>query len=241
MKKVIHDDYRRRLINRVLSDEEISDVELLETLLFYVIPSCDVRRQAELLVERFGSAARVLDTDEKSLLNVNGIGNLSAESLVIMGKIMNKLKVKNEWDDTSEPESLFNLLDSLTYFRKYFQGAKSEFTVIAYLDEYGRPVHTALYTDNKKDSVKWPPFDCTDDIIKYKPNAAVMAHNHFYHAAPSYEDDTTTKRVMLMMDSHGVTLYDHIIICGNEHYSYFQMGRMEEFRQKLKMTMNNRP
>ena len=55
--------------------------EVLETLLFYVIPTGDVNPLAHRLIDKFGSVLGTLDAEYKELLSVKGVGPRTAEMI----------------------------------------------------------------------------------------------------------------------------------------------------------------
>ena len=71
----LHEGHRSRMIKRLLNDaDNLSDHELLEVLLYPVIPRKDVNPLAHKLILVFGSLKNVFYADEKQLLSVTGVG-----------------------------------------------------------------------------------------------------------------------------------------------------------------------
>ena len=84
----IHDGHRLRMRAKLLSHgQKIFDTyELLEMLLYYVIPYKDTNPIAKRLLARFGGLEGVLNATKDELIEVSGIGNTSAEFLIKAGK-----------------------------------------------------------------------------------------------------------------------------------------------------------
>lgn len=67
--------HRERLRQRFkAAPDALADYELLELLLFRVIPRADTKPLAKSLLTRFGSLAEVLGAPEKLLAETPGIG-----------------------------------------------------------------------------------------------------------------------------------------------------------------------
>lgn len=80
----IHSNHRKRMRERVKSDgvTALADHELLEMFLFDVIPRRNTNPTAHLLFERFGSLDKVLSASVEELLEVEGIGEVTARYIV---------------------------------------------------------------------------------------------------------------------------------------------------------------
>lgn len=78
--------HRERLRERFSSAGHLAlaDYELLELLLFRLIPRADTKPVAKTLLERFGSLAQVLGAPENLLQEVKGIGPAVALDLKII-------------------------------------------------------------------------------------------------------------------------------------------------------------
>ena len=88
----MHDGHRERLRERFLREglDSFEDHNILELLLFYVIPRKDTNELAHLLLDRFGSLSAVLEAPYEELKTVPGIGELSASLLCLIPEISRK-------------------------------------------------------------------------------------------------------------------------------------------------------
>ena len=79
----IHEGHRDRLRARFLEEglENITEIQVLELLLFYCIPRKDTNPIAHALLERFGSLPGVLEAPVSELKKVPGMGEASATFL----------------------------------------------------------------------------------------------------------------------------------------------------------------
>ena len=88
--KDIHKGHRMRMRSKLETyGPRIFDTyELLEMLLYYVIPYKDTNPIAKRLLDAFGSLDGVLSADPKDLAEVDGIGGRCADFIVRVGDIM---------------------------------------------------------------------------------------------------------------------------------------------------------
>jgi DNA repair protein RadC len=79
----LHVGHRERLRKRFLEEglDIFEDHQILELLLFHVIPRGDTNPIAHRLIKRFGSLSAVLEADPKDVASVEGIGEKAAAFL----------------------------------------------------------------------------------------------------------------------------------------------------------------
>ena len=74
----LHANHRGRVRTRFVNDgfslDKFEDHQVLEYLLFHVIPRIDTNELAHRLLDRFGSFRDVLDAKHEDLITVEGIG-----------------------------------------------------------------------------------------------------------------------------------------------------------------------
>ena len=80
-------------------------------------------------------------------------------------------------------------------------------------------------------------FDLSDlvkGVISKKPHSAVICHNHLSgNPKPSYSDDVATEKIMLSLKINNVILSDHIIISGDNAFSYRSANRLDGIESKV--------
>ncbi len=85
----VHQGHRERLPARLLEDglDSFQDHQVLEPLLFHVIPRGDTNPIAHRLVRRFGSLSAVLEADPKDIASVDGVGIRAATFLSLIPQL----------------------------------------------------------------------------------------------------------------------------------------------------------
>ena len=213
--------HRERMRRKLLAyGGEIFDTyELLEMLLYAIIPVRDTKSIAKRLLATFGGLDEVLSADVKSLKEINGVGPTTAEYLVDVGKLVSVLS-----SDRSIGKRLLSDDDVGNFFISYYRG-KSEYTVsMLILNNAMRPikmvdVHNCDYGSG---TVRGKAF--LDIALVNRASAVAIGHNHPYGPLyPNRADILTHKIVAEEFKHSGIDLLDHYLVSGN---GYLCIGEM---------------
>ena len=227
-----HEGHRTRLRQKFKNGKEtFKEHELLELLLSFSIPRRDTNELAHELINKFGSLKGVLNTDADLLSTILGVGENSACFLTLIGyicKYVNSQPLqRKEFSNISEAKD--NLIE-------LFKNYTHEVFYILYLDKHNKILGTTLLDSNSKNSVLINFEELTKGLLIYKPDSIIVAHNHFAkYPKPSNDDDIATEKIYTLLKLYKVNFFDHLIVSGNEIYSYFYDNRL----QKLKETLNS--
>ncbi len=90
IKKNVHAGHRERMRRRIREHglETLQDHEVLEYMLYYIIPKRDVNPMAHELIERFGTLDAVLGAPAEALVEVDGVGMVTAGYLKAFGELV---------------------------------------------------------------------------------------------------------------------------------------------------------
>lgn len=227
--KNLHDGHRERLRQKFVSGKEsFKEHELLELLLTYSIPRKNTNDIAHSLLNKFGSIKRILDNKPEIISTVEGVGENTACFLSLIGYLTKLNKSDDALIDMSTLESAQNNL------YKLFAGLDHEVFYFIYLNNKNQVLGTTLLNSNEKSAVMVDFEKLTEGLIIYKPHSIIIAHNHFSkHPKPSVQDDIITEKVYTLLKLYKVNFYDHIIVSGEEAYSYFYDNRLQKIKQKI--------
>lgn len=227
----IHKGHRERITQRFLSNPSgFSDHELLEIVLFPVIPRKDTNALAHRLIRQFGGLTGVFAAPAQDLASVDGVGKRVAVHIAAMGKILGAIKEKEKSSKAQKRFYSFN--ESKRNLTEYFEGLAQEKLMIFLLDGKHKRLTHLEYDDGKEYGVNGDLPEIARAVALYKPRFALMAHNHPSGLCePSKEDDFATKKLNAVLSVHGVQLTDHIILCGDKAFSYYVTGRMDYIRE----------
>lgn len=86
----IHEGYRKRLIETVskVGLDNLSDIQALEFILFYIFPRGDVNPLAHRLLNRFNNTATILEASIEDLMEVEGMGKTSSQKLHLILEVL---------------------------------------------------------------------------------------------------------------------------------------------------------
>jgi DNA repair protein RadC len=119
----------------------------------------------------------------------------------------------------TSPENVFNLLQC-----SIKDQTREEFWALL-LDGQKRLIEIAsLSKDSIRDSQIYPR-EVLKTIINHGAVSIILVHNHpSGNPTPSQGDRTITKRFTKICNTIDVLVLDHIIIGGNDHFSFAQYG-----------------
>lgn len=212
-KQNLHEGHRKRVKERFLKHglESFTEVQVLETLLFYAVPKKDTNETAHLLLNTFGSLKKVFEADYEQLLAVDGIGE-NAASLIKFFQMASKRYLELVYAE--HEEATYNTPESLMdYCKQLFLGEKKELIYVIGLDADLVIVNKELIADGSPDSVYIPNRKIMDFVYKTNISRIVITHNHPNGMClASHADIETTGELVELMDQIEVEVVDHIIV-----------------------------
>ena len=125
----IHGGHRRRLRESARRDGDLdafSDIEILETLLSFVIPQRNTNPLAHRLLDRFGSLLGVFRAERAALYEVSGMTRAAAE-------LFGVLTVVCLWNGAPQMR-IAGHADAAAFFGSVYLGGAHDGTRVAYLD-----------------------------------------------------------------------------------------------------------
>ncbi len=229
--KNFHEGHRERLINRFLqSSDGTPDHELLEILLFPMIPRKDTNLIAHKLLHTFGDLDKVFKADAKELMAVEGVGKRTACELVVIGKIINRIN-ESKKPVKAKMRSFFDIKDIVV---KDLSGLSEERFLLYLLDDKFNQMLRIDFEDHHRDSVTAKLPEVTTALALHRPKGVILAHNHpSGNAKPSRNDDVTTHKLIVMCSMFGAEILDHVIVSGTKTFSYYQQGRLDDLKRQI--------
>ena len=219
----MHEGHRQRMKEQLKTSgmDSLSDVQVLEVLLFYAIPRVDTNPIAHRLMQRFGSLSGVLEAPKDELLRVEGMGEHAAELVGLVAQIERRHLI----DRASGRRVLDSTAKCGQYLVPFFHGEKEEVVYLLCLDAKCAvldciPVHRGgvnVANISVRKIVK--------AALDVGATTVVLAHNHPAGVAlPSPEDLSTTQIVRSALSAVGVVLADHVIVADDDYVSLGESG-----------------
>lgn len=228
-KENIHSGHRERMMKKFVDNGyELLEHELLEILLYSMLPRIDTNPIAHRLINRFGSLREVFNASVQELNGVDGVGEKTAKIIFFIGKLFahvektKKSNVKLGCFDLVRKEIL-DLFKEEDREKFYMFLLNKDYKKVALID----------FTNQNKSSVIAEVSDVAKFFAVHKPKHVIVAHNHPSGLAePSQSDDLSTKKINLLCMAHGVNFTDHVIYAKGEVYSYARSGKLDELKKK---------
>ena len=215
---LIHKGHRARIRDKFarFGADVFSSHELLELLLFYMIPVRDTNPISHMLLSRFGTIGGVLSAGKDELMQVDGVGSATADALLSFANSLDLsyLRPMSKIIQFSKYETVGK------FFTEKYRGATSEYVSAALLDNDLRLIRYIKVFDGKFLSPSLKARSIIVPAIQHRASCVLLAHNHPRGLPlPSSDDIGTTIAVSRALEVVNIRLTDHLIIADNDYCS----------------------
>ena len=227
----IHQGHRERLRARFLANglDGFEDHQVLELLLFQVIPRGDTNPIAHRLMCRFGTLSAVLEADPKDLASVEGVGTRAAAFLSLIPQVTRRYF----HDRVSRDNPRLTSSEAVTeYVTPLMAGRPEEVFYVLCLDSGCRVVYPALIGEGTVKEAHLNPRHVVEEALRHRAASVVLAHNHPGGTAkPSNADHRLTALLVQALGAIGIAVLDHVIVAGERTYSFAREGVLPKYAQ----------
>lgn len=209
----------RRLRERFLTDglDGFLDYEVIELLLKLADPRPDHKPTAKALMARFGSLGGVLDAHPSLLKSVKGVGDKNIFGLRLIQAVARRY-LKEEIIAKDYIQSADQVL---TYLTHHLKNSNREQFLIILLDGRNRLIDLVTLFEGSLTTSAVYPREVIKLILERDAAAVIFVHNHpSGNLSPSQDDHRITKRLKQACQSIDVQVHDHLIIGGNDYFSF---------------------
>ena len=222
--------HRERVRKKFLENgfNGLEDYEVLELLLFYVIPRKDTKAIAKELIKKFKTLANVLKADTLELKTVNGLGDVAITFLKMMGalpekiyedKLKNQKLIKDDRNKISDKEVL------LSFLRNKIGYEDVEKFYVIYLSSSNEVIAFEESSSGTLDRSSIYPREIYKRVIMENAKSIIIAHNHpSGNTCPSKCDIDITNEIAKGLKNFGALLLEHIIITRDSYFSFLEEG-----------------
>lgn len=229
--KNIHDGHRERMRSKLVAHgSDIFDTyELLEMLLYNVIPFKDTNPVAKRLLAAFGNLEGVFSASREELMSVDGIGPRAADYIKAVERIPYLLGC-----DTVVSEPLFNdFVKAGQFFTEYFRGLLEYKVSVLFLDNSMLPIAVTDLYDVDFASAAVKTKDVIAAALECRASVAIFAHNHpFGPKFPSESDMVNNDIIAAALSRVDVMLLEHYVVCGDD-FDGFMTRYNKRFAQSV--------
>lgn len=204
-------DHRARLRERFAAGghDPMPDYELLELLLFRIVPRRDVKPLARALLDRFGDLGAVLAAAPRELAAEAGVGPAVALELKVTEAVAQRA-LRSKLLRRPVVAGWTALLD---YLRATMSHAPTERFRILFLDTRNTLLADEEQARGTVDHVPVYPREVVRRALELNAKALILVHNHpSGDPTPSPADIEMTRRVAEACALMELVLHDHVIV-----------------------------
>ncbi|MBL0375062.1 DNA repair protein RadC [Rhizobium sp. KVB221] len=207
---------RLRTKFREHGDTALADYELLELILFRLIPRRDTKPIAKALIDRFGTLGGVLGAPYHLLQEVKGIGESVATDLKLISTVAHR-SLKSEIKGRMVLASWSSVID---YCHQAMAYETTEQFRILFLDKRNQLIADEVQGRGTVDHTPVYPREVVKRALELSATAIILVHNHpSGDPTPSRADIDMTHLIINTAKPLGITVHDHIIIGKDGHAS----------------------
>ena len=210
--------HRKRLRSRFLKGGEkgLPDYELIELLLFGVIPRGNVKPLAKTLLQTCGNLSGLLQADVEKLKSISGVG----DSTIVMLRAIHEAACRLVLEEASQ----FPAFDSWKSIIDYCRARMSHLTIeqfrLLFLDQKNKIIADEVQQQGTINRTPIFPREVVKRTLELGASSLIMVHNHpSGDPTPSQADIDITKKVIQAAQALEIQVLDHLIIGKFGHIS----------------------
>lgn len=215
-----HHGHRDRLRARFKDSgpEALQDYELLELVLFSLIPRRDTKPLSKKLFKTFGSLPVLMNASIADLTKIEGINEKTATGLKAITSLAHR-SLKEELMHKPVLTSWNRLLD---YCRATMAHEPKENFRILFLNKKNELIADEVQQSGTVDHTPAYPREIMKRALEVGATALVLVHNHpSGDPTPSQTDVDMTRAIIAAAKPLDITIHDHVIV-GRKGYKSFK-------------------
>ncbi len=213
-----HHGHRQRMKSRLLKNGSagLDELDLLEMLLYYVVPRIDTRDMAITLLDRFGSIEGILDAEQGKVSETAGLKDNAEVLFVLLRELFLRYGGTKSQASILEPEKMKQYLVDI------YKGITAETVYALYFSESGELVGKQPIFRGEISSARFSLRAVTEGVIRSGGCSVVLAHNHPSDVlVPSEDDILSTNRIAAHLAANDIELIEHYIVGSNDAVGFF--------------------
>ena len=218
-----NEGHRQRLREKFLKSglDGFHDYEIIELLLTLGTPRKDCKSTAREALKKFGSLKAVLEAEPAELKSINGIGDNNVFGL----KISQAVARRYLSDKVLLKDFIRSSEEVIKYLQHNLRDRNREVFVVIYLNGRNQILKMEELFEGSLTTSAVYPREVVKSALDNDAAALVFAHNHpSGNPNPSEDDISIPKKLKAAALSVDISIHDHLIISGNEVYSFADHG-----------------
>ncbi|MFQ6613874.1 MAG: DNA repair protein RadC [Fidelibacterota bacterium] len=215
--------HRARLRRRFLDGglKGFQDYEVIEMLLAIGTPRRDCKPAAKAALKQFGSLRAVLEADPEQLQTIPGIGGNNIFGLKLIQAV-----ARRYLEDRIIGKPFLRTSDDVIQFvRHTMRDQNRERFMCLYLNGQNQILKSRILFEGTLTASAVYPREVIKSALAENAAALVFVHNHpSGNPNPSSDDLRITKKLKEAASAMDISVHDHLIIAGNETYSFADHG-----------------
>ena len=198
--------------------ENLSDKEILSIILKTGTKNKNVTTLALDVLNKY-NLNELKDISINNLTEINGIGEVKAIELISAIELGKRIFLKKQKPlmKLSSPEKIWEEL------RYLFSNKKQEYFYCLYFDNKQKLIDKKLLFIGTINQSITHPREIFKEAYRLSASNIICLHNHPSNdPTPSKEDIIFTKKIMQAGSIQGIPVIDHIIICEDTFYSFYE-------------------
>ena len=219
-----HAGHRDRLRDRFARAEDaLPDYEVLELLLFRLIPRRDTKPIARDLLRRFGSLKGIFAAPKAELMKTASVGERVAQDLRVIGALHTRMLR----EVVSERPVLGSWSAVVDYLTAQMAHRDREQLRILYLDKKNNLIVDEMMHEGTVDHTAVYPREVVRRALELASTAIIVVHNHpSGDPTPSQADIEMTRMLVETCSTMDIIVHDHIVVGKKGHASFKGLGLM---------------
>lgn len=219
---------RERLLSR--GSHALTDAELIAILLRVGVRGKSAVELGRELIKRFGSLHGMMTAPLDAWRGIKGLGTAKVAQLQAALELGRRASLP----DNRENRVIKTTGQAAEYFKNKLRGLAEEHFRVAYLNRQGRMVGDCLVAEGTVDNVRPQIRTIIARALQTNASALIAAHNHPSEAAePSESDRLLTRDLIAACEPVGIKVLDHLIVTGQEHFSFADSGLLDELKLQV--------
>lgn len=209
--------HRKRLLEKLHNNQMITQTELLEILLFFVIKRRDTKPIAKALLNKFKSVMGVCDASVEMLKSIDGIG----DSTVDLIKTFYKLSKSLMFSSVITKDVMENFDQLIKYCQFKLAHKTQEELHVIYLNSKYQIIHIDEQKNGDTTHIDIMPKKIVHQGLNYGAFSIILIHNHpSGDPTPSSADIDATLYLKKLLNELNISLFDHVIVAGSAFFSF---------------------
>ena len=220
----VHAGHRERMKRRFLVNQgkDFNDHELLEILLFYVIPRGNTNEVAHNLINEFGSLRNVCNADPSRIERVVGAGHATSLFLSLLFALRKRIDLE-KYDMDSFVATSTRVVGE--FLIEYYRDKQYEEVCAMLLDNSLKLIEFKSLSTGSVNSSSFDVRSLARHALRIDATHIILSHNHpFGDTVPSLSDRDISINLASALETIGIVLLDHIIVTGSSYKPMMSLG-----------------